>query len=91
MPVALQHNETGAPDRPRTRSVEVSYDGGRTWRKADLLWNLAVLLRHPADVGVRVAVAAPAAAAAVSLRATAGDRAGNEVRQIVIRAYKLRK
>jgi len=79
VPVWLQHNGTGAVDRPRTLSVDVSYDEGKTWQKADVVWNLAVLLRHPAD------------AESVSLRATATDRGGNTVTQTVIRAYKLRK
>jgi hypothetical protein len=79
VPVALQHNGTGAVSRPRTLSVDVSYDEGVTWRKADVLLNLAVVLRHPAD------------ADSVSLRATATDRDGNSVTQTVIRAYKLRK
>jgi hypothetical protein len=79
VPVSLQHNETGAADRPRTLKVDVSYDEGKTWRKADVLLNLAVLLQHPAN------------AESVSLRATATDRGGNSVTQTVIRAYKLRK
>ncbi|HEX6354610.1 S8 family serine peptidase [Actinophytocola sp.] len=79
VPVSLQHNETGALDRPRTLKVDVSYDEGKTWRKADVLLNLAVLLHHPAG------------AESVSLRATATDRDGNSVTQTVIRAYKLRK
>jgi subtilisin family serine protease len=79
VPVSLQHNETGALDRPRTLKVDVSYDEGKTWRKADVLLNLAVLLHHPAG------------AESVSLRATATDRGGNTVTQTVVRAYKLRK
>jgi subtilisin family serine protease len=79
VPVALQHNGTGATSRPRTLSVDVSYDEGKTWRKADVLLNLAVLLHHPTG------------AESVSLRATATDRTGNSVTQTVIRAYKLRK
>ena len=79
VPVWLQHNGTGAADRPRTLTVEVSYDEGRTWRKADVLLNLVALLRHPAG------------AESVSLRATATDRDGSSVTQTVIRAYKLRK
>jgi hypothetical protein len=79
VPVSLQRNETGSLDRPRTLKVDVSYDEGKTWRKADVLLNLAVLLNHPAG------------AESVSLRATATDRDGNSVTQTVIRAYKLRK
>jgi subtilisin family serine protease len=79
VPVWLQHNATGAAERPRTLAVEVSYDEGRTWRKADTLVNMIVILRHPAD------------AESVSLRATATARDGSTVTQTVIRAYKLRK
>ncbi|MFL6125596.1 S8 family peptidase [Actinophytocola sp.] len=79
VPVWLQHNGTGAVDRPRTLTVEVSYDEGMTWRRADVLLNLVALLRHPAG------------AESVSLRATATDRDGNSVTETVIRAYKLRK
>jgi subtilisin family serine protease len=79
VPVWLQHNATGTAERPLTLSVEVSYDEGRTWRKANTLVNMFVLLRHPAD------------AESVSLRATATARDGSTVTQTVIRAYKLRK
>jgi len=79
VPVWLQHNATGTAERPRTLSVEVSYDEGKTWQKANTLVNMFVLLRHPAD------------AESVSLRATATARDGSSVTQTVIRAYKLRK
>jgi subtilisin family serine protease len=79
VPVWLQRNGTGTADRPRRLSVEVSYDEGKTWRNADVLANLVVLLHHPAS------------AESVSLRATATDGGGNSVTQTVIRAYKLRK
>ncbi|HYQ69522.1 S8 family serine peptidase [Actinophytocola sp.] len=79
VPVWLQHNGTGAAERPRTLSVEVSYDEGRTWRKASTLLHMIVILRHPAD------------AESVSLRASATARDGSTVTQTVIRAYKLRK
>jgi subtilisin family serine protease len=79
VPVWLQRNGTGAVDRARTLTVEVSYDEGRSWRQADVVLNAMALVRHPAD------------AESVSLRATATDRAGNSVTQTVIRAYKLRK
>jgi hypothetical protein len=79
VPVWLQHNATGAVERPRTLSVEVSYDEGKTWQKANTLVNTFVLVLHPAD------------AESVSLRATATARDGTTVTQTVIRAYKLRK
>lgn len=79
VPVALQHNGTGQLDRPSRLKVEVSYDEGRTWRRADVLLNLVAVLHHPSG------------AESVSLRATATDRGGNTVTQTVLRAYKLRK
>jgi subtilisin family serine protease len=79
VPVWLQHNGTGAADRPHTLSVEVSYDEGKTWAAADTFMNMVAVLRHPAD------------AESVSLRATATDRDGNSVTETVIRAYKLRR
>ncbi|MFF5218340.1 S8 family serine peptidase [Micromonospora sp. NPDC000442] len=59
--------------------VEVSFDGGRTWRKASVR---AHGTRHTATV--------PAGQGAVSLRVHASDRAGNTVEQTVIDAYGLR-
>jgi hypothetical protein len=79
VPVLSQRNGTGETSRPRSLTVEVSYDEGKTWTEADTLLNVVAVLRHPAD------------AESVSLRATATDRAGNSVTQTVIRAYKLRK
>lgn len=79
VPVWLQHNGSGGTDRPRTLSVEVSYDEGKTWTAADTPMNLVAVLRHPKD------------AESVSLRATATDRDGNSVSETVIRAYRLRK
>lgn len=77
VPVALQL-QSGATVRPPRLSVEVSYDEGKTWRPAQVLGNLAVLLFHPAG------------ATSVSLRAKASDRNGNTVEQTIIRAYKLK-
>lgn len=79
VPVWSQHNGTGATDRPSTLSVDVSYDEGETWTRADTMTNMVAVLHHPAD------------AESVSLRATATDRDGNSVTQTVIRAYRLRK
>lgn len=78
VPVLLQR-QPGDLLRPRRLSVDVSYDEGKTWRKAEVIFNLAVKLQHPAD------------ASSVSLRATATDRDGNTVEQTIIRAYKLVK
>ncbi|MFI7674555.1 S8 family serine peptidase [Actinophytocola sp. NPDC049390] len=79
VPVSSQHNGTGATERPRTLKVEVSYDEGKTWKRADTILNLVAVVHHPAD------------AESVSLRATATDRDGGEVTETVLRAYKLRK
>jgi subtilisin family serine protease len=78
VPVSMQRNGSGAAERPRSLTVEVSYDEGATWQKAETLLNAAAVLHHPAG------------ATSVSLRATATDRAGNVVKETIIRAYKLR-
>jgi len=77
VPVQLQ-DQRGARLAPRTLSVEVSYDEGRTWQRVPVLLKAAALLIHPRG------------ATSVSLRATAADRGGNTVEQTVIRAYLLR-
>jgi hypothetical protein len=79
IPVSLQRNGTGATERPRTLKVEVSYDEGKTWKRADTILNLVAVVHHPAG------------AESVSLRATATDRSGGKVTETVLRAYKLRK
>ncbi|WP_349880437.1 S8 family serine peptidase [Micromonospora sp. HUAS YX12] len=81
VPVAVQR-QPGAPSgRVVALTVDVSYDGGKTWRKAALkkqggAWTATV--RHPAGPGY------------ASLRATARDDAGNTVTQRIIQAYRLR-
>ncbi len=81
VPVAVQR-QPGAPSgRVVALTVDVSYDGGKTWRKATLkkqggAWTATV--RHPAGPGY------------ASLRATARDDAGNTVTQRIIQAYRLR-
>jgi subtilisin family serine protease len=79
VPATLQHNGTGTTDVPRGLKVDVSYDGGRTWKKAPTILNLVAVLYHPANADT------------VSLRATATDRNGSKVTETVINAYKLRK
>jgi subtilisin family serine protease len=59
-------------------TLEVSYDDGATWHKA------------ACDHDGRYRLDAPNKASYVSLRASAGDSAGNSVRQTVIRAFGLR-
>ena len=81
LPVRVEQ-QPGAPRaKARTVTVEVSYDGGRSWTKAKVRqqgkgWTAQ--LRHPRG------------AEYVSLRATATDSAGNTVTQRVIQAYRLR-
>ncbi|MFG2058227.1 S8 family serine peptidase [Micromonospora sp. NPDC048930] len=81
IPVTVER-QPGAPAATVAKlTVDVSYDGGKTWRKAELHrqgtgW--AAVVRHPAGPGY------------VSLRATARDSAGNTVTQRIIQAYRLR-
>ncbi|MFG1715818.1 S8 family serine peptidase [Micromonospora sp. NPDC049203] len=81
VPVTVRR-QPGAPSgRVVALTVDVSYDGGKTWRKAALkkqggAWTATV--RHPAGPGY------------ASLRATARDDAGNTVTQRIIQAYRLR-
>ncbi|MGK5443367.1 S8 family serine peptidase [Micromonospora sp. URMC 105] len=82
VPVQVQR-QPGAPAAGVEKlTVDASYDGGKTWRKATVLrvpgqgW--AALLRHPAGPGH------------VSLRATARDTAGNTVTERIVQAYRLR-
>lgn len=58
--------------------LELSYDEGRTWQKADC------------GADGRVRLDAPRKASSVSLRAHAKDGAGNAVHQTVIKAFGLR-
>ncbi|MET8279290.1 S8 family serine peptidase [Micromonospora sp. NPDC005174] len=81
IPVQVQR-QPGAPgSRVTALSVDVSYDGGRTWQPARVRngghgWTATV--RHPAGPGY------------ASLRATARDAAGNTVTERIIQAYRLR-
>jgi hypothetical protein len=77
VPMQVQ-DETGATFVPRQLSVDVSYDDGKTWQKAQYNSKLVLKLTHPAG------------ATTVSLRATATDNEGNTVKQDIIRAYTLR-
>ncbi|MEO3780437.1 S8 family serine peptidase [Micromonospora sp. B11E3] len=81
VPVAVERQPGSPAAKVAALAVDVSYDGGRTWRKAELHrkgsgW--AATLRHPAGAGH------------VSLRATARDTAGNTVTTRIIQAYGLR-
>jgi hypothetical protein len=80
VPVSVRPQPGSAAGRTRSLTVDVSYDDGVTWRKANVLavgGTGVVLLQHPNRAGF------------VSLRAAATDRAGNTVRQTVIRAYAI--
>ncbi|WP_433535602.1 S8 family serine peptidase [Micromonospora sp. CA-249363] len=82
VPVRVQR-QPGAPAAGvQGLTVDVSYDGGKTWDRAKLIRTSAddwsALVRHPAGPGH------------VSLRATARDTAGNTVTQRIIQAYRLR-
>ncbi|MEV6814178.1 S8 family serine peptidase [Micromonospora sp. NPDC051296] len=62
-------------------TVEVSYDGGKTWRSAQV---------KKTGSEWKATVQHPRAAGHVSLRASARDTAGNTVTQRIIQAYRLR-
>ncbi|WP_405091106.1 S8 family serine peptidase [Micromonospora sp. NBC_01392] len=81
VPVAVQRQPGAPAGTVAALTVDVSYDGGKTWRKAPLKkqgtgWTATVV--HPAGPGY------------ASLRATARDDAGNTVTQRIIQAYRLR-
>jgi len=61
--------------RLRSLRVEVSFDGGTTWRAAPIVGN-AVRITHPSGTGF------------VSLRAIAADNHDNAVEQTIINAYR---
>ncbi|MBB5781799.1 S8 family serine peptidase [Nonomuraea jabiensis] len=77
VPVTIQPLEGSAARPVRRLSVEVSYDDGATWARAEV-HGAAAVLRHPAGDGF------------VSLRAQAVDAAGNTAKQTIIRAYRIR-
>jgi hypothetical protein len=80
VPFEVQRQPNSAAGRPRTVTVDVSYDDGATWAKATVLRYGAcgfVVLNHPQGAGF------------VSLRAASTDTAGNTVTQTVIRAYRI--
>ncbi len=78
VPVSVQNQAGTGQSRQRITSAEVSYDSGATWRSVVVSGGCVLRLSHP--TGAR----------SVSLRAKAGDRAGNTVEQTVIDAYLLR-
>lgn len=81
IPVQVRR-QPGAPSaRVAALTVDVSYDGGKTWQPARV---------RPGGDGWTATVRHPAGPGHVSLRATARDTAGNTVSQRVIQAYRLR-
>ncbi|MEV7992080.1 S8 family serine peptidase [Streptomyces sp. NPDC086077] len=86
--VTATHPTSSDPDQvlPPTSAigkvaVELSYDDGRTWSKADVT--------RSGD-GWRTTLDAPRKASYVTVRATAADDRGNAVQQTVTRAFGLR-
>ncbi|MEU5865497.1 S8 family serine peptidase [Nonomuraea sp. NPDC047529] len=76
VPVSVHALPGSAAGHARDLSVEVSYDDGTTWAKAQVRHS-EVVLRHPDGDGF------------VSLRAKSIDVSGNVVEQTVIRAYRI--
>ncbi|MEU9456272.1 S8 family serine peptidase [Streptomyces sp. NPDC048277] len=69
-----------APGALRTLTVQVSYDGGHTWKGSAV---------HTASDGRRsVTLTQPATPGTVSFKATATDTGGNRVTQTLIDAYR---
>ncbi|MET9880083.1 hypothetical protein ABZZ36_36550 [Actinacidiphila glaucinigra] len=60
----------------RKLAVTVSYDGGRTWKPAEVADRKRLELRHPARPG------------SVSLRVVLMDADGNTLKQTIHRAYR---
>ncbi|RKN39888.1 peptidase S8 [Micromonospora endolithica] len=81
IPVRVQRQPGAPAARTVALTVEVSYDGGKTWRWAQV--------RHGRD-GWTATVRHPAGPGHVSLRATARDTDGATVTQRIIQAYRLR-
>lgn len=57
-------------------AFQVSYDNGKTWKKAPVVNGKQLKLHHPAKAGT------------VSLRVTLTDAAGNTLKQTIWRAYR---
>jgi hypothetical protein len=81
IPVTVERNgTTGEVGKVHTPTVEVSYDDGRTWRRAPV--------KRDHD-GWRATVDHPRNAEFVSLRSTVTGSGGDAQRQTIIRAYAL--
>jgi subtilisin family serine protease len=82
VPVYVQRNGSQTPGRVGAPAIEVSYDDGATWRKANVTRN---------GGGWTAEVTHPRGAEFVSLRSSVSDRDGNVAKQTIIRAYALKK
>ncbi len=81
IPVSVQRNgDAGEPELASLR-VEVSFDGGESWRSVPYRW------QHGERV---ITVKAPKGTRDVSLRAVAKDVDGNGLKQTIIGAYPVR-
>ncbi|MGC5288131.1 S8 family serine peptidase [Micromonospora sp. DT231] len=81
IPVQVKRQPGAAGSRLTKLTVDVSYDGGKTWQTAQVRngghgWTATV--KHPAGAGY------------ASLRATARDATGSTVTERIIQAYRLR-
>ncbi|MGW5671500.1 S8 family serine peptidase, partial [Micromonospora sp. NPDC003776] len=81
IPLTVERQPGAPAAKVAALTVDVSYDGGKTWRKAEL---------HRQGVGWAAVVRHPAGPGYASLRATARDSAGNTVTERIIQAYRLR-
>ncbi|MEV0232623.1 S8 family serine peptidase [Nonomuraea sp. NPDC050786] len=76
VPVHVERQQGSTAEKVRDLTVEVSFDDGATWSRAQIRKG-RVTVNHPAAEGF------------VSLRAKAADTVGNTVEQTVIRAYRI--
>ncbi len=77
----MHRNGVGQVQSGTTLAVQASYDDGATWTPVTVATtgdHWTATLTHPAGGGF------------VSLKATAGDAAGNSVDQTILRAYALK-
>ncbi|MEV6691502.1 S8 family serine peptidase [Micromonospora sp. NPDC051196] len=81
IPIQVERQPGAPAGRTRSLTVEVSYNGGKTWQRAKV---------NKAGSGWQAVVKHPRGTGYVSLRASAEDSAGNTVTQRIIQAYRLR-
>ncbi|MFI9639458.1 S8 family serine peptidase [Micromonospora sp. NPDC051925] len=82
IPVQVRRQAGAGTAKVAKLSVDVSYDGGKTWRRATVVkvpgQGTVALVTHPAGTGY------------ASLRATARDTDGNTASTRIIQAYRLK-